>query len=68
LKSKLSNGDKKPGGKFKDTETFLIKHSLAADILANKKNNQINFVLGSYKFVLSEEITCTLRQMLHSNL
>jgi hypothetical protein len=64
----LASGDKQPGSKFNATTSFRMADALAADIVANKKNNQINFVLGTYKFVLSDEMYCMLKQMSNSKL
>jgi len=64
----LASGDKEPGSKSNATASFRMADALAADIVANKKNNQINFVLGTYKFVLSDEMYCMLKQMSNSKL
>lgn len=64
----LASGDKEPGAKFNATASFRMTDTLAADIVANKKNNQINFVLGTYSFYLSDEMYCMLKQMSNSKL
>lgn len=64
----LASGEREPMSKFNATASFRMADILAEDIVANKHNNQINFVLGTYKFVLSEEMYCMLKQMSNSKL
>jgi hypothetical protein len=64
LKPSRTFSNKDRGTKFYGTTSFRIEDALTADIVAQKSNNQINFVLGTYKFVLSDEMYCTFKQML----
>jgi len=64
----LASGEKEPGGKFNATASFRMPDALVADFVLNKKKNQINFVLGTYKFVLNDDMYCMLKQISNSKL
>lgn len=63
-----AEGDKKPGSRFKATTSFRMEDALAADLVVKHKDNQINFALGTYKFVLNDDMYCMLKEMLRSKL
>lgn len=64
----LVQGNKEPGAKFIATTSFRMDEAITSDIVKNKNENQFRFVLGTYDFVLNDEMYCTLKQMLKSNL
>jgi hypothetical protein len=64
----LAYGEKKPGGKYHATISFRMEESLASNLIAEKSEKQIQFVLGVYKFEFTDKMYCIFQQMLNSKL